>query len=150
METTVDALNYTYDQAFNNPVWWDKFTEEIERQIKANLQKNLAWTTNLKNNLNTSIENKTIIRISMPAYAYYVEYGRSGKWRGNPAAKQPPILVIEKWCKSKGIPEKYAFPIARHIGRYGLPAHHFIEESKNIEVNDIINELIKETLNNPK
>jgi hypothetical protein len=48
--------------------------------------------------------------------------------------KQPPIKEIKKWMVRKGIPEQYAFPIARKIGKFGIPPTNFLSplrESRN-------------------
>ena len=58
--------------------------------------------------------------ISMPGYATFVDEGRR-------KGKQPPIKFIKEWCNRKGIDNKMAFPIARKIGRDGIPETNFLD-----------------------
>lgn len=54
------------------------------------------------------------IQFSMADYGQFVESGRK------PNSKQPPISAITPWLAVKGIPQQFAFPIARKIGKDGI------------------------------
>jgi len=58
---------------------------------------------------------------------------------------------IRAWCRIKGIPEDAAYPIARNIGRFGIPATHFFTlpfaRRKQALINDIKN-LMSEDVQN--
>ena len=93
----------------------------------------------LRNSLHYGIvENEDSIStvFSMLGYGTYVDKGR-------PPGKQPPLKGIKDWCRLKGIPETAAFPIARNIGRYGIPATNFftipIKRKKDQLLKDIKN-----------
>lgn len=58
------------------------------------------------------------LQISMAEHGIYVDQGRR-------PGKQPPLSNIREWCSSKGIPQDAAYPIARHIGRFGIPPTRF-------------------------
>lgn len=64
----------------------------------------------------------------MNDYGVYVDKGvkpnpkyLSGKGTG----KSKFITALKKWCKDKGIPQKYAFPIRRNIFKFGIPPTNF-------------------------
>lgn len=52
----------------------------------------------------------------------YIEYVDEGRRPG----KMPPLRDISKWARSKGIPQKAVFPIAKNIGRFGIDPKNFI------------------------
>ena len=52
------------------------------------------------------------------SYLDYVDKGR-------PPGKMPPVDVIKKWCKIKGLPEEAAWPIAVNIGKFGIKPTNF-------------------------
>lgn len=60
------------------------------------------------------------LEIKEEHYGKYVDGGRrAGK-------KMPPLANIKAWCKVKGIPEKYAWPIAQKIAKEGIkPTNYF-------------------------
>jgi hypothetical protein len=41
----------------------------------------------------------------------------------------PPIQAIKTWCRIKGIDEGAAFPIAKNIFKFGIPATNIIEKT---------------------
>lgn len=66
----------------------------------------------------------------------YVHGGRGGF---------PPLKRIKAWCKRVGIPEKFAFVIARRISRNGLkarpfmwPAFKLVEPRFNAEIRKVV------------
>ena len=72
----------------------------------------------LRTELKEALDELTLLVIE-ENYGKYVDSGR-------PSGKQPPLEKIKAWCRVKGIPEKYAFPIARKIGRIGTrPSNYF-------------------------
>jgi hypothetical protein len=98
---------------------------------------------NIKENLN-SLE----LSFSMLDYGVYVDKGRK-------PGKQPPLKGIKEWCKIKGIPETAAFPIARNIGRFGIPATNFYsiplarnEQRLKDDIKKLIQEELKKDINN--
>jgi hypothetical protein len=52
------------------------------------------------------------------AYAPFVEFGTSPHF--------PPVEPIREWCRHRGIPEEYAFVIARAISERGTPERPFL------------------------
>ena len=62
------------------------------------------------------------VEFSMADYGVYVDGGRR-------PGKMPPLSKIKEWTRVKGIPEKYAFPIARNIGKFGIAARLFFGRS---------------------
>lgn len=62
-------------------------------------------------------------------YFKYVDQGRR-------AGKQPPLREIMRWTSVKGIPQEAAFPIARNIGKFGIPATNILKRSiRNVSRN---------------
>lgn len=53
-------------------------------------------------------------------YFDYVNEGRD-------AGKQPPLKKIEQWTKLKGIDTKFAYPIAKRIGAFGVEPTYALE-----------------------
>lgn len=74
------------------------------------------------------------IDFEMEDYGQYVDKGRF-------PGKQPPISSIKKWLSIRGIQQKYAFPIAKKIGTYGIKATPFFESTIEKKQQDLINEL---------
>lgn len=61
---------------------------------------------------------QVVLSILGASYLDYVDKGRR-------PGKMPPIAPIKEWCKVKGIPESAAFPIAKNIGKFGVPPTNF-------------------------
>lgn len=81
--------------------------------------------TRIREKLNKNvIEDLEYIKlaISMPGYAIYTDEGRG-------PGKMPPIDKIKDWCNFHQIPEKRAWPIAKHIAEFGTEhsARHFLK-----------------------
>lgn len=71
--------------------------------------------------IKTSYKNNNIeATMDLPNYATYLDKGRL-------PGKQPPLKVITAWCVRKNIDKRAAYPIARKIGRFGLPATNFLD-----------------------
>lgn len=74
------------------------------------------------------------IEFEMADYGIFVDKGRR-------PGKMPPIDKIKPWMQLRGIPEKWAFPIARKIGKLGIPATPFfsstIEEKQTLYINKL-------------
>lgn len=83
---------------------------------------NKIATGNLKSSLGFSVktteDGKSLLEFHMADYGKYVDKGRR-------PGKQPPLSKIRAWCKLKGIPTEAAYPIARKIGRFGIPPTNF-------------------------
>lgn len=85
-------------------------------------------------------------------YFVFVNDGRK------PNSKPPPIAPIKEWCEQKGIDVNLAYPIAKSIGKKGIPATNISERMfkqalSNIEfrkfedgVSDWVDDLITENL----
>ena len=62
------------------------------------------------------------LTISAAPHARFVELGRK-------AGKFPPVDAIRKWCETKGIDSRAAFPIARSIAKNGITPKRFIRNA---------------------
>lgn len=62
------------------------------------------------------------LEFEMVDYGIFVDQGRK-------PGKQPPLSAIKPWLAIRGIPEKYAFPIARNIGKRGIKATPFFQST---------------------
>lgn len=91
-----------------------KWAKTIEKEIK----NKLSWTDNLKNNIEVEVSEDGL-SLRMPEYGIFVDSGRK-------PGKQPPLNVIYKWTKRKNIDPKFAYPIARKIGKEGIEPKPFI------------------------
>jgi hypothetical protein len=141
-----------------------KYGDSILKEMITRLQSNAVRGTSfrspgvasgaLKNSLHYDIKDSTNgleLSFSMLDYGVFVDKGRK-------PGKQPPLEGIKEWCSLKGIPESAAFPIARNIGRYGIPATNFytipLERNKQRMMDDIQklirDELSKDINNNLK
>lgn len=116
-----------------------KWLDTTDKSMKAILARNGKG----KGNLYKSIKSKMIIHkdsvelvISMPGYGKYVDEGRR-------PGKQPPLKSIQKWCKSKGIKQQFAFPIAKKIGERGIKGIHFTTPAHNVK--SLLNDIAKLT-----
>lgn len=74
--------------------------------------------------------------VDLPDYYIYVENGRK------PGGKMPPISIIKKWIKDRGIPNKpgLEYIIARSIGENGIKPKPYIREIK-ITLKNYIDEI---------
>lgn len=62
--------------------------------------------------------------------------------KGRKQGKQPPLRKIEKWVTLKGLEKKSAFPIARKIGRFGIPPTNIIKQMlQKLNTNSIKNKI---------
>lgn len=74
------------------------------------------------------------IEFEMESYGVYVDGGRR-------PGKMPPLKKIKEWTSIKGIPEKYAFPIARNIGKHGIAARPFFSSTVERTMDSMVEEL---------
>ncbi len=104
-----------------------KVSEEYGAQVIAEAKTRLLGfgrraTGNLYNSLDYDVKETTKgvqLQFFAEDYLINVDQGRgAGK-------KQPPLDKIRDWCRIKNIPVEAAFPIARAIGRRGIPATYF-------------------------
>lgn len=101
----------------------DKYGAELTSEMRTRLQGHQKEATGtLLNSIGYEVRESapgvSELAIFMADYGIYVDKGRK-------PGKMPPVSAIREWCKVKGIPEKAAFPIARNIGRFGIPATNF-------------------------
>lgn len=75
------------------------------------LRDNIAWDVEKR-------DKAVNLTFSFPFYSKYVEWGTPPHF--------PPVSAIRDWCIAKGIPEQYAFPIARAIASHGTRPQPFI------------------------
>lgn len=73
---------------------------------------------------------KYTFKYTMLKYGIFVDKGRK-------KGKMPPINSIKKWCERKGINKRYAFPIAREIGRTGIYGINFTRGVSKIDMKDL-------------
>lgn len=103
-----------------------------------------------KNNVAYEVEvtpnGEVSISFKLPEYARFVDKGRR-------PGKMPPVSAIKSWVSEKGIPIEAAWPIAKHIGKYGIPARpldkYFTKPLPKLvdEVSvDIVDSIIKKML----
>lgn len=74
------------------------------------------------------------LEFDMADYGIYVDQGRR-------PGKMPPISNIADWCRVKGIPQTAAFPIARKIGKEGIPATPFFSSTVESTRDTLVQEL---------
>lgn len=67
----------------------------------------------------------------------YFQYVNEGRGPG----EQPPLKEIIKWTRLKGIPERAAFPIAKHIGKTGIEGEHILKRALKKVNRDLKGEL---------
>lgn len=95
--------------------------EDVKREMVMFLE----FTQNLKNNIIVKYDDRSeSLNISMPGYAIFVDKGRR-------PGKMPPLKNISDWCDSRGIDNKFAYPIARKIGLEGIPERPFLHIFKD-------------------
>lgn len=92
--------------------------QEMKRILEQKGKGDSRLIKNIKYRVKRTQKGGYELEISMPDYAVFVDKGRK-------PGKQPPLDVIKKWTKRKGIPEKAAFPIARNIGKFGIKPTNF-------------------------
>ena len=100
----------------------NKYGSEMVQAMKQILIDHNKGDSNFINSLNYRVI-QDIDSIStefiMEDYAKWVDQGRS-------AGKMPPLEKIGNWTARKGLPESSVFPIAKNIGKFGLPATNFL------------------------
>jgi hypothetical protein len=102
------------------------FGEDYVRILTENLLKaGKDASGNLINSLDYRViktANALSVIIEGEDYLTYVDRGRK-------PGKYPPISAIQSWCRIKGIDQKAAFPIAKNIFKFGIPATNVIEKT---------------------
>ena len=71
--------------------------------------------------IETAFGTSYTLLIEAEDYFIYVDQGRK------PNSKPPPIAPIKEWCEQKGIDVNLAYPIAKSIGKKGIPATNISE-----------------------
>ncbi len=100
-----------------------KLSLETENRMKAILAANGKTNSRIFASLRVNVEESSgtiTVSTDLPSYAVFVDKGRR-------PGKQPPLDAIIDWCKRKNIDQKAAFPIARNIGKNGIPATNFMD-----------------------
>lgn len=111
-----------------------------EGEMKSILARNKMGRSNIYKQIKLKILRKNgsfEVTTQLPMYAIYVDKGRR-------PGKQPPLNIIKAWCKRKVISQGAAFPIARKIGKKGLPATNFMDPLRQLK--ELINELKNKTI----
>lgn len=115
-------------------LWGDSVIDSMRNILISNSK---SASGNLINSLNYTITFNGVdldIDFSMPDYGEFVDKGRG-------PGKQPPISAIKPWLQIKGIPEKFAFPIARNIGKKGIKAVPFFGTTIDSKIEQLTNQL---------
>lgn len=84
------------------------------------------------------------IEIDYVYYGLFVEKGRnpskptggvyqSGKYKGQPIRKLPPLGSIKEWLRFKGLPQDMAYPIAIGIAQHGYKGKSFMK-GKGVDI----------------
>ena len=70
-----------------------------------------------------------VIKDKNDVYSLSFSYLFYGKFvdKGRNPGKMPPLDDIRDWCRIKGIPQQYAYPIAKKIGEKGYKGINFTE-----------------------
>jgi len=100
-----------------------KWSKDTENKMKKILSRTGKGNSNIFRQLHLILnikEGKIQITTKLPDYYIFVDKGRR-------PGKQPPLKTIQDWCKSKNIPKKAAFPIARKIGERGIKPTNFMD-----------------------
>ena len=105
----------------------NKYANKSEKEIK----EKLSFTQHLKDSINVYVKENNIL----------LEFSNYGKWvdRGRKPGKMPPYKKLEGWVKEHGMPSSAAFPIARNIGKRGIPARPWL-----YVFDDNLDEMLKE------
>ena len=115
-------------------LWGESVLDSMRNILISNSK---SASGNLINSLNYTITYNGLdldIDFNMPDYGNFVDKGRG-------PGKQPPISAIKPWLQIKGIPEKFAFPIARNIGKRGIKATPFFGTTIDSKIGELTNEL---------
>lgn len=104
----------------------NKFKAKTEQDMKSILNSKGKGQSRIINLINIKMKfqkDKINLNLNLPEYSKWVDEGRR-------PGKQPPIKNIIDWCYRKSIDIKYSFPIARKIGKFGLPPTNFLDPWK--------------------
>ena len=109
----------------NFPEWLSAANLETAYEIRDEAQRNVKRldafdTGDLYDSIEVQIspQGLSIGVGSKLKYAPFVEFGTSPHF--------PPLEPIREWCRSRGIDESAAFPIARQISERGSPERPFL------------------------
>lgn len=124
----------------------ETFKTRIERRLVESCP---HATGNLANSIEVKVEpldKGYKIIVYMDNYGKYVEYGNPmtlGTVKaGTPMTENKPSLEdIESWCKTKGINEKFAFPIWKSITQTGTRPQPFIRNYFNNKIEEDFREI---------
>lgn len=102
----------------------DEFGKELVSRLQRALidKKKLATGSligQMTHEVKSNDQGQTIVQIFAEDYFRFVDKGRR-------PGKQPPLEAIKQWTRVKLISEKAAFPIARKIGKFGIPPANII------------------------
>jgi HK97 gp10 family phage protein len=124
----------------NFPEWLSAANLETAYEIRDEAQRNLKQldafdTGDLYGSIEVSISKQGLVIAvgSKEKYAPFVEFGTSPHF--------PPLEPIRAWCRSRGIDEKAAFPIARAISERGTPERPFLYPAFKVGMRNHVNRI---------
>lgn len=113
-------------------MYGDEFVMVLRDLIK---EDDLVASGNLLNSIELDLDQNEV-NILAAEYFEHVDQGR-------PPGDPPPLNEILQWTDLKGIEREAAFPIAKHIGKFGVPAHNLIQRAMK-RTNDDLKEKLEE------
>lgn len=105
----------------------DEYGELLVKNLKRSLVDEGKYNTGtlvdtMYYDVKVNEDGKSVINITAEDYLRYVDKGRR-------PGRFPPIRKISKWASSKGISQRYVFPIARKIAEKGIKATNVVKKS---------------------
>jgi HK97 gp10 family phage protein len=124
--TGADKIKKNVDYLRRNfPEWLSAANLETAYEVRDESQRNIKRldafdTGDLHESMQVVISPQGLsVRVGSTAhYAPFVEFGTRPHF--------PPLEPIREWCRSRGIDESAAFPIARKIAERGTPERPFL------------------------
>jgi hypothetical protein len=107
------------------PEWLSVANLETAYEVRDEAQKNVKRldafdTGDLHDSIQVQVSPKglAVHVISTAKHAPFIEFGTRPHF--------PPLEPIREWCRSRGIDESAAFPIAKKIAEHGTPERPFL------------------------
>jgi len=119
----------------------DEVFKKYSFEVEKNIQQNLSWTENLKNEIIVDAEGPSL-SISTPFYGWVVEKGRRG-WAMPPTKPLIP-WIMRKFSVSEEEAKQLSYPVALSIYRSSRLPRPWIDQSLKINnlLEDIANKMI--------